>query len=221
MGRRGGAATLVSLIAGCGSVVGGEGSVDPSNANALSRVLDVDEARRRSGPPPSASVGPDAPSLVASSTAAVVLGRRFEVELEFIPGESGAGPRRLFFGVEGASDHFVRDAGSDLVLSVLVPSEVAEGDFQFHVCAEDEAGRVSNPVVLDIDVIPPIVQREDGFFCTTGGESSCQDRGLQFCIEPETRACFYLIGGEAVDCACPEGGPNRSCVDRIVELCAP
>jgi len=223
MRRPGVSAGLMLLVAlgGCGDGVGDDDAIDPSNPIALSRVLEVDGARRRTGLPPSPSAGADAPSLTASSTAAVVQGRRFAVELEFTPGEEDDGPRRVFFGVEGARDHFVLDAAEPLRFSVLVPSQVSEGRFRFHVCADDQSGRVSNAVVLGIDVTPPIVQRDDGFFCTTGGESACEGRGLQFCIEPESRDCFYLIGGEVVGCTCSEGSPNPACTERVVELCAP
>ncbi|MEM1022695.1 MAG: hypothetical protein AAGD10_03840 [Myxococcota bacterium] len=207
------------LFAACGNVVGVDGSVDPDNANALSLALDVDRARRRVGALPTPSVGSSAPQLVATSTPAVVRGRSFSIDLEFSPGEDGDLPRRVYFGVEGAEDYFLLDATAPLAVQVRVPSEVAEGRFSYHVCVDDEAGRVSNAVLASIDVIPPIIQREDGFFCSTGGESSCRGRGLQFCIEPDSRACFYVIEGERVGCACPEGSPTTSCVDRVVELC--
>ncbi|MGB3050250.1 MAG: hypothetical protein WBB42_04595 [Polyangiales bacterium] len=226
------AAIVGSLfLGGCGDEGGDSGSlVNPSDPNALSQVLVIPGAQRMDGQPPQSSNDPDAPVISGGSNLEVTSGNQTVIEVNY---QSPTGYVDCYVQVIGADGYFVVSVPNSattgtIQIPVNIPSNVATGAFDFYTCIAGENGTVSNPVQTAVGVTNPIGSGGGGnVICASsdsnvGSTFTCPNgRVLDFCINADSGACYYTVGGSQVDCGNCQSDPNAisGCVQRAVDLC--
>jgi hypothetical protein len=203
---------------------GGGGNIDPSDVQAVSSALDIEAGVRTSGTPPaptSGGAGITAGTPVINATPGEGVTLRVDV--------NGSRPiTQTYLQVEGADEYFaiptpVAAAGT-VELSFAVPAGLRRGSFGLYACVADENDEISNPISIPVFVNQRF-NVPDGVFCggDQGGGAVCPNgRSLDFCINPTSGACFYVVGGQPVDCGnCNSGGgfSVESCINQTVALC--
>jgi len=225
--------TFGSLLLGsCGddSGEGDPGLVDPSDPNALSQVLVIPGAQRMQGAPPQSSDDPDAPVISGSANLDTMSGEQAVIEVGY---ESPTGYVDCYVQVIGADDYFLISLPSaattgTIQIPVNIPANVATGGFDFYTCISGENGTVSNPVSTAVDVTyQGTPGGGEGVVCASddpsvGAVFTCPNGStLDFCIDINSGACYYTVGGSQVNCGNCQTDSNAiaNCVGRAVDLC--
>lgn len=138
--------------------------VDPANANALTDVLQITNATKMNGslPTPTASgTGlPTSTQLVSAYETAA--GTQMELYLDYNAPQGLGG---VYVGVNGASKYFkitnpvsssvqvmAGTTSGQIVIPIVIPSNVNSGDFTFSYCIYDANGRVSNIITTTVHI---------------------------------------------------------------------
>jgi len=134
-----------------------ESIIDPGDANALSRVVIIPDARRVNGTPPDPTSGSNTPTVgsnqsqqTSSNGSTALLPFRYATATDL----SGC-----YVWIEGANSYFrvpytdpSSTAGS-ITIPLTIPTNVAAGQFCVSYCVYDAEGRVSNIVQTCVNVL--------------------------------------------------------------------
>ena len=132
-------------------------TINPSDADALSRVLIIPNARQRSGSPPNPSTSSSAPDIegnirqLNSSN-----GSTFLIPFQYSTNSELSG---CYIWIRGANRYFDVPYGEDsgnsgnIIIPIGLPTNVGRGSFSVSYCVYDDSGRISNIISTSIQVI--------------------------------------------------------------------
>lgn len=149
-------------VSGCGLLgLGDEDDadeiVDPADANALTEVIVIPDARRRDGDPPPPSSSSEAPQA-GGNAAEQTTSNGSTVNLPFAYSTT-ASLSGIYLQINGADSFFdipisAASTQSGLItVPIQIPTNVSEGQFCTSYCVYDAENRVSNIIATCVDVL--------------------------------------------------------------------
>lgn len=134
-------------------------TIDPADANLLSRVLVVpDGTTRTNGELPTPSSGSGNPSVTANVENWITSnGSTFPMSFRYTNVQSNLAG--FYLQVQGANSYFkipfsgTSNVSGTITLPIGLPTNVLAGNFRVLFCIYDRSGRVSNSVANSVDVL--------------------------------------------------------------------